>query len=191
MKKRLVFLRCGGAGLAISDTGPPEKPIVIKGGLYMRVLLKKMSLSAKLFVPVSTSGILMLVVGVIVYLPSMGVSMNQNVASALAAAIIVISIGFSILAWYAVSSEIRKPMQKAIEAVEGVSGGDLTRRIETDLTDEMGTLYRHMNNFVEKLHDAVTRVDESSVSVLYAANILDTTAEHMSTGIQQVVSQIT
>lgn len=157
----------------------------------MRVFLKKMSLSAKLFVPVLVSGVLMLIVGVIVYLPSLGVSMDPHAASALAGAIVVISIGFSVLIWHVVSSEIRKPMQKAIEVVEGVSRGDLTRRIEIDSADEMGTLYTHLNAFVEKLHDSVTRVDESSVSVLYAANILDTTAEQMSTGIQQVVGQVT
>jgi len=150
-----------------------------------------MSLSGKLFVPTLTSSFFIFLVGVIACLPSLGVSIDPNFASAMAGAIVVISIGLAVFIWYIVSSEIRKPMLKAAESLEGVSRGDLTKRVEIDSTDEMGTLYTHLNTFVEKLHDAVTRVDESSVSVLYAANILDTTAEQMSTGIQQVVGQVT
>ena len=151
----------------------------------------KINLSTKLFVPTVISGLLVLILGVICFLPSAGVSVDQCVAATMAVVIVIIATGLAIFVWYGVISGMRRTMSKAIESLEGISGGDLTRKIDVNSTDEIGVLCTNINAFVEKLHDAVMKVDESSVSVLYAANILDTTAGQISNDMQQVANQIT
>lgn len=156
----------------------------------MRIFFGKLNLSTKLLLSALTSNAFILFLGVLLYLPSVGVSMDQRLASGLAAVVVVVSIGFAALLWHSTSSGVLGPMRKAMESLEAMSRGDLTRRIELDSADETGMLYRRINSFAERLHDSVSKVDESGVSVVYAANILDTTAEQMAAGIQQVTSQV-
>ncbi len=149
-----------------------------------------MNLSKKLFLPTLISSVFLIILGVLVYLPFLGIVVDQGLMSTMAAVIVVVAIGFTVFAWRVASSGVLRPMQRAMASIESVSQGDLTKRIDADSADELGTLYRRLNLLVEKLHSSVSKVNESSVSVVYAANILDRTVVQMATDIEHVTNQV-
>jgi methyl-accepting chemotaxis protein len=85
---------------------------------------------------------------------------------------------------------VLSPISKTIEATEGISRGDLTKRIGVTSSDEVGEMANHFNAFVNKLHDTITRVAESSSKVSSAANMLETAAEQMATDAEKIVTQV-
>ncbi|MBA4417224.1 MAG: methyl-accepting chemotaxis protein [Syntrophus sp. (in: bacteria)] len=85
---------------------------------------------------------------------------------------------------------ILNPINKTVEVIEIVAQGDLTKRIDVTSRDEIGEMAKHFNAFVDKLHDAIKRVAQSSDDVSSAANRLDTATEHMATGVEEAAMQV-
>jgi methyl-accepting chemotaxis protein len=89
-----------------------------------------------------------------------------------------------------IKSLIVAPITKTVEAIEEVSQGDLTKRIDVTSSDEIGEMARHFNGFVEKLHGAITHVAESSDAVSSAASMLDSATEQMAAGVEEAAMQV-
>jgi methyl-accepting chemotaxis protein len=87
-------------------------------------------------------------------------------------------------------SLILAPIKKTVEAIEEVAQGDLTKRIEVSSSDEIGEMARHFNGFVDKLHDAITHVAQSSNAVSSAAGTLDRATEQMAAGVEEAAMQV-
>lgn len=87
-------------------------------------------------------------------------------------------------------SLILSPVTKMVETIEAVAHGNLTRRIDVKATDEIGEMAKHFNIFVEKLHDAITHVAESSNQVSSAAGTLDNATEQMASGVEEAAMQV-
>ncbi|OPY81133.1 MAG: Methyl-accepting chemotaxis protein PctC [Syntrophorhabdus sp. PtaU1.Bin058] len=82
------------------------------------------------------------------------------------------------------------PVNKLINVIKEIARGDLTKRIEVASRDEIGSMSGHLNAFVEKLHNAIIQVAESSNQVSLSASALDRSAEQMATGVEQAAAQI-
>jgi len=89
-----------------------------------------------------------------------------------------------------ITRAILSPINKTISVIENVANGDLTKRIDVESTDEIGDMGRHFNMFVEKLHNVVTKVAESSTLVSSSASHLGTSTEQMATGVEEVAAQV-
>jgi methyl-accepting chemotaxis protein len=87
-------------------------------------------------------------------------------------------------------SLILAPIKKTVDAIETVSQGDLTKRIDVSSSDEIGEMARHFNGFVDKLHDAITHVAQSSDAVSSAASTLDGATEQMAAGVEEAAMQV-
>lgn len=87
-------------------------------------------------------------------------------------------------------SLILSPITKTVEVIERVAEGDLTKRIEVSSRDEIGEMAAHFNAFVDRLHDTITHVAQSSNEVSAAAYTLDSAAEQMATGVEEATLQI-
>jgi methyl-accepting chemotaxis protein len=87
-------------------------------------------------------------------------------------------------------SLILAPIKKTVDAIETVAQGDLTKRIEVSSTDEIGEMAHHFNGFVDKLHDAITHVAQSSDAVSSAASTLDRATEQMAAGVEEAAMQV-
>jgi len=111
--------------------------------------------------------------------------------------VLIISIGvlaaavvFSLLISFFMTKLITAPINKTIEVIENISKGDLTKRVDIISSDEIGEMSRHLNAFVEKLHQAIVHVARSSNDVSSAANTLDSAAEQMATGVEEAAAQV-
>jgi methyl-accepting chemotaxis protein len=87
-------------------------------------------------------------------------------------------------------SLIVSPIRKTVACIEAVAAGDLTKRIDVSSKDEFGDMATHFNNFVDRLHEAISQVARSSNDVSSAAETLDKAAEQMAAGIDQAAMQI-
>src|SRR5208283_1416376 len=87
-------------------------------------------------------------------------------------------------------SFILSPIRKTVEFIETVAEGDLTKRMEVTSRDEIGEMATHINSFVDRLHDAITHVAQSSDEVSSAAGTLDQASEKMATGIEEAAMQV-
>ncbi len=76
---------------------------------------------------------------------------------------LVFSIVFVMIFIFYISGRIAKPIKNTALILEDISrgGGDLTRKIETSLTDETGMLARHFNNFTAKLSEIINRIKDT------------------------------
>ena len=101
-------------------------------------------------------------------------------------AAVVLSFGVSFL----MKSLILSPIKRTVEVIEGVAQGDLTRRIDVVSRDEIGEMAMHFNAFVDKLHDSIKQVAESSDKVSTAARTLDNATEQMAAGVEQAAMQV-
>ena len=68
--------------------------------------------------------------------------------------------------------------------------GDLTKRIELQSSDELGTLAVSFNNFVEKLHDIISQVSQGTLQVASASYELQANAEQMAHGAEAAATQV-
>lgn len=85
---------------------------------------------------------------------------------------------------------ILAPVNKTVEVVQAVAEGDLTRRIGVDSHDEIGEMATHFNTLVEKLHEAMSHVAQSSNEVSQAASVLDSSTEQISSGVEEAALQV-
>ncbi len=88
-----------------------------------------------------------------------------------------------------VAGVILAPIERTVDAIEEISKGDLTRRVDAECGDEIGEMARHFNNCTEELRKVVSRVAESSKHVSSAAHTLDKSTEQMAAGVDQAATQ--
>jgi methyl-accepting chemotaxis protein len=101
------------------------------------------------------------------------------------AAAVVLPFGVSIL----MKGIITVPITKTISVIERVADGDLTKRIDVSCRDEIGEMAADFNAFVDKLHETIGHVAQSSNEVSDAAGILDSASAQMASGVEQAALQ--
>jgi len=114
--------------------------------------------------------------------------------SALAVAFVV---GLSALFGWLLRRSIVLPLRQASDAAALVAQGDLTVRMATDRTDEIGELLTALNKMVESLHYVVTEVRDSGESIHVASSEvaagntdLSARTEHAASSLQQTAASI-
>ncbi|CAN7283331.1 methyl-accepting chemotaxis protein [Acidovorax sp. LjRoot118] len=114
--------------------------------------------------------------------------------SALAVAFVV---GLSALFGWLLRRSIVLPLRQASDAAALVAQGDLTVRMVTDRTDEIGELLTALNSMVESLHYVVTEVRDSGESIHVASSEvaagntdLSARTEHTASSLQQTAASI-
>jgi methyl-accepting chemotaxis protein len=104
----------------------------------------------------------------------------------LAAAVMVV-----LVVGYCMARLVRVPLRDISESFEGLSKGDLTKRLEGGSGSEFGVMGRNFNSFVERFSDALTGVADRSGQISFAVNTLDATANQMARGADVVLTEIT
>lgn len=92
--------------------------------------------------------------------------------------------------YYFQRSLISRPLKVAAGMAERLSNGDLSQRIKTDRTDEVGSLMRAMNGIGEGLTDIVGQVRASTGSVEHAAGEVAQSSEDLSKRTEQAASNL-
>lgn len=104
-------------------------------------------------------------------------------------AVITVLILFS-ATWFGfyVARGITVPIQRLAEATESIAQGDLSVRIETKATDEIGTLVESFNRMTEDLRSSKTKLEEANVSLLRSNLELDRHSAYIETVVDTVAA---
>jgi len=103
----------------------------------------------------------------------------------------ILAIVLAIVVTVLIRQSIVKPIREMNGMLDDIAcgEGDLTKRLIVSSNDEIGAVGKSFNIFMEKLHDIINQVAQSSMQVASAANQLYSTSEQMATGAEEVAAQ--
>lgn len=85
-----------------------------------------------------------------------------------------------ILTSYFAASTITRPLLGFVTVFREIAEGDLTKKIMVKSTDEIGTVAREFNIFVDNIRETMLSVKDATNTVASATNELSSTAEELS-----------
>ncbi len=90
-----------------------------------------------------------------------------------------------------ISRSINKPLNMMIEQVRDLSEGegDLTRRINLNTTEELGTMAGFLDKFLGQIHGIITQLAGTSDTVSLSADTLTQSSESMSASAEELSQQ--
>jgi len=151
----------------------------------VKQFLRNMSITQKMFVSPVVAAILIAASGIVFYLYFPG-SVNPVIFAVMAAAVAVV-----LATGYFMARFVSRPFSEISESFDGLSKGDLTKRLDEASGGEFGVMGRNFNSFVERFSDALSGVADRSSQISFAVNTLDATASQMARGADVVLTEIT
>ncbi|MGI9332855.1 MAG: methyl-accepting chemotaxis protein [Gammaproteobacteria bacterium] len=114
-----------------------------------------------------------------------------NDALTVGAAIGVVTIVALLIVGVVVAAVLTRSLDGVVDSLRGMASGegDLTRRLASPGSDEIGELVRWFNQFVEKLHDIVANVASSTIQVAASAEELSAVATQAAANLNRQQSQ--
>jgi methyl-accepting chemotaxis protein len=104
--------------------------------------------------------------------------------------IVAVAIGLSLFIANRIAKTILSSVGEISETIEGMSKGDLTRRIQVARRDEIGKITVHFNAFAEKLQNTLVQFSKGSVVTSNTAALLDSASREMASSMEHAVVQI-
>ena len=98
-------------------------------------------------------------------------------------------VAISLLISLRIITSITRPLGHAKLVTAEIAGGDLTRRIELDSSDEISDICGSINNIVVHFHEVISRVSHNTAQVASASTELSCAAEQMASGAARVAGQ--
>ena len=98
----------------------------------------------------------------------------------------------ALIASFAAARVTVKPLLLVRAAVTDIASGDadLTKRIKSNSTDEIGDVVKGFNSFTEKLHEIISQVKNSKNTLGTAGGDLEASTEDTSASITQILANI-
>jgi methyl-accepting chemotaxis protein len=109
----------------------------------------------------------------------------------IAVSLFLVMIAASVAAMFYFFAAALRPAKEALDAVNEVSKGNLTRRMEIDSYDEMGRMGKSFNALMDTFQDTLAKVSDSGKKISFASNTLETTAKLMTRGVAAIVTEVT
>jgi methyl-accepting chemotaxis protein len=113
-----------------------------------------------------------------------------NTAIIMLFSIAIIAVIVGIVLGAIISRGVTKPVSNLVESTEIIASGDLTREIEVNTKDEIGTLAGAFGTMVDNLRGLVTEIQSTASNVSSTAQELASSSEEMNASTQQVSSAI-
>lgn len=93
---------------------------------------------------------------------------NDGMVKATVIGVIVILLAIGI--GYHIAHSVRTPLKHIFEALEALTEGDMTRRIEIKHKNEFGRVSKHINSLADSLHQILVQLNDASVNLTSAAS---------------------
>ncbi len=148
----------------------------------MKTFMDKFSIGQKAFFAPIAAAAFFVAAGIV----SMGSGPGTAFFVLLGAGIVV-----TLATGYLTASAMRAPLKQLEKSFEGLSQGDLTKRMDEASAGEFGVMGKNFNTFVDRVSTALSGVADSSSQISFAVNTLDATATQMAKGTDIIVTEIT
>ncbi len=90
-----------------------------------------------------------------------------------------------------VRATVIKPIAEVHDLLEGLAGGDLTRRIEVRSRDEVGQMAEALNATVENMSEVLGKIEQDSSELTRASERLSTTSQNIRANSEETSAQAT
>jgi len=92
----------------------------------------------------------------------------------------VAALAFGMIFSWVIATKSLKPLKEAVNVLEAVADGDLTRKVAVETTDEIGRIGSALNDAVNDTRNTIEHVKESVVSLNNSSDNLSKTAQELS-----------
>ncbi|WP_340479189.1 methyl-accepting chemotaxis protein [Vibrio anguillarum] len=99
---------------------------------------------------------------------------KQGVIKAIVIGIAVVLVATGI--GYHIAQSVRKPLNRILKTLEGLTKGDMTQRIEIRYNNEFSRLSGHINSLADNLHHILVQLNDASENLTNTANHNQTTS---------------
>lgn len=113
-----------------------------------------------------------------------------NSSTVMTIIILVVVMAISMLLGYFISSSIRKPINKMVEASKRLADGDLDVQISVDSKDEIGTLAGAFAAMAANMNEVMTNINSASEQVASGARQVSDSSMALSQGATEQASSI-
>jgi methyl-accepting chemotaxis protein len=90
---------------------------------------------------------------------------------------------------FVVRGSVIKPILRIREMLQGLSEGDLTRRIEVQTEDEVGQMAKALNTTVEKISSTMQAINKESTTLASASEEFSSTSQQISANSEETSAQ--
>jgi methyl-accepting chemotaxis protein len=120
----------------------------------------------------------------------LSISAGRQVLIILAGAII-FSLMVTLALSYLINRIIMTPIRGTVRVIESMAGGDLTKRIDVESSDEIGNMAHNMNDFIDSLRNIISSFANNALELASAASELNNTSVRIASGAEEVAAQST
>jgi methyl-accepting chemotaxis protein len=107
----------------------------------------------------------------------------------ISSAILILAAGLFLLVTKAVTRTMLSPIHKMVGVIQGISNGDLTKRIDALSGDEIGEMGKHLNASMDKLLNTIAQFAKSSLVISSTATALDGATKQITSGVERTAFQ--
>lgn len=122
---------------------------------------------------------------------SYGKDQRQKIVRAMGLGLLVMGLILAVTFISVLRQFVLKPINNLVLQLDAMSKGDLSQRVPDQQRDELGSLGRRFNHFIEQFSRIILAVSNSAHEVADAASQIDCSSQEMATGIEQQTEQIT
>lgn len=115
---------------------------------------------------------------------------SANSASTLMITLLVAAMIISLLLGYFISSSIRKPINKMVDAAKLMADGDLDIKVDIDSKDEIGILANAFGQMAENINEVMTNINSASEQVASGSRQVSDSSMALSQGATEQASSI-
>jgi methyl-accepting chemotaxis protein len=91
---------------------------------------------------------------------------------------------------YLIARNLKRSLAEAVHIADRLAAGDLTVKVQSTSTDEVGQLLQSMGNMVEQLSNIVQNIGQATDQVASAAEQIGTTAQSLSQSASEQASSV-
>ena len=150
---------------------------------------RNISLTAGVLAPSSITLGFLVIFGCLSFFWLMGGKSATEIT--IAVLLFLVMIAASAAAMFYFSWAARRPVTEALQAMNDVSQGNLTRRMKVNSVDEFGKMEKNFNTLMDTFQDTLAKVSEGGRKISFASNTLETTAKLMTQGVDAIVTEVT
>ncbi len=120
----------------------------------------------------------------------LGAFMYAGFPRAVLLALLGTTVAASVAANLLTTRGVTATMGRLLAGVSAVAEGDLTRRIDAESNDEVGSMAHQFNSFVENLQRIMVHLAQDSGEMLSAGGKMDLAMQQMVNGFEEITTQI-
>ena len=95
----------------------------------------------------------------------------------------------SAVGWFVIRLGIQKPLKQTMDVLEAVAAGDLTRRLDTSSTDELGQMATGLNTTVSAMRSAIEEIAGTATTLGSSAEELSAVSTQMGSNANETSTQ--